>query len=121
MIVKTDRESAREGLTRFIGFKREGNPYVSTKSLRRSMVEYGFSPEDLGTTEQELKTFHVQDCRWQIEQHLYNWRITNSIDWPEKCFAEAVLEAMREGELQPEEFGITPGELKDIRKTAGLD
>lgn len=120
MIEKTDRESARKGLTSFIGLKRKGNPFLKTESLRRNMVEYGLSPEDVGTTEQELKAFHVQDCRWQIASDLENWRLTNSIGWPEKCFADGVLEALREGELQPEEFGITAEELQDIRKTAGL-
>lgn len=121
MIEKTDRESARKGLTSFFNLKRKGNPYVKTEDLRRNMAEEGFSPEDVGTTEQELKTFFVQDCRWQIESDLENWRLTNSIGWPEKCFAEGVIEALEKGELFPEEFGITLQELIDIRKTAGLD
>lgn len=120
MIEKTDRESARKGLTSFIGLKRKGNPFVKTESLRRNMVEYGFSPEDVGTTEEELQTFFVQDCRWQVESDLENWRLTNSIGHPEHCFAAGVIEALRDGKLSPEEFGITEQELQDIRKTAGL-
>jgi hypothetical protein len=120
MIEKTDRESAQKGLTSFFGLKRKGNPFVKTEDLRKNMVEYGFSPEDVGTTEEELKTFFVQDCRWQIESDLENWRLTNSIGYPERCFAEGVIEALEKGELRPEDFGIAPEELQDIRKTAGL-
>ena len=110
---------ARQEAAAILEFKRKGNPYVKTEFLRRRMKEIGIRPEELGTTEEELRAFEVQDCRWQLESDLINWRLTNGIGDPESCFAKGIVEALRQGGLSHEEFGITDIELGQIKRCAG--
>jgi len=113
-------DDVRRSLTYFVGLKRKQNPFVKTAYIREAMAERGFSPEDLGTTDGELKTFHVEDCRYQVECDLANWRLTASIGHPEACFAEGILENLKGGGFEPAAFGIDDLEFRRIRNTPGL-
>lgn len=120
MAEPSDKDNDRVVVIRMLALKRKGNVFVRVASLRKIMEKHGYAPEDVGTTEEELQKLFKDDCRWQVEGDLLNWRLTNSIGCPEKCFAEGVIEGLEKGELNSEEFGITEQELEDIRKTAGL-
>lgn len=121
MAEKTDKGTALLHAQAILKFKRDGNRFVRVELLTELMKEHGFKPEDLGTTVKELRLLEIEDCRNQVESDLINWRITYDIQTPgEKCFAEGIVEALRDGGLKYEDFGISDIELRYIRQAAGL-
>ncbi len=106
-------------LRSMLDLRRGGNRFVSVEMLRKRLKEQRLTPEDIGSNELEIQRFSKEDCKWEVENDLENWRITRAAHPPgERCFAAGVCENLHKGGYQPEDFGITPEEMKEIRLAA---